>query len=42
MPGLIVANAEETPSLAMVELGMTGTLLVLLLEVAEEVMRVDV
>ena len=42
VPGLIVGNAEEIPSLAMVELGMTGTLLVLLLEVAEEVMRGEV
>jgi hypothetical protein len=42
VPGLIVGNAEEPPSLAVVELGTTGTLLVLFLGVAEEVMRVDV
>ena len=42
VPGLIVGNAEESPLLVIVELGAAETLLVLFLEVAEEVMRVDV
>jgi hypothetical protein len=42
VPGLIVGNAEEPPSLEMIGLELSGTLLVLLLGVAEEVMRVDV
>jgi hypothetical protein len=41
VPGLIVGNAKELASLAMAEL-VTGTLVVLLLEVGEEVMRVDI
>jgi hypothetical protein len=39
VPGLIVGNAEEPPSLVMVELGAAKTLLVLFFEVAEEVGR---
>jgi len=42
VPGFIVGNAEEDPSLVIVELGTAGVLLVFFPRVTGEVMYVDV